>query len=162
MAVKTNTIKNIAETVEVAVEEIVDRQELNTKLSLKLNTTNPVVFKYFYINNYDEETAQGRMRSHIRDNIWTCTMENSDAGDDLTIRAYAFDATGSITIQGNEVYHSGNLFLVGEIKQYSGKIADLPQGWHICNGTKGTPDMTQDFKTYGTTDVVYIMYTGGN
>ncbi len=48
----------------------------------------------------------------------------------------------------------------GEIKLYTGKLTDIPQGWHIANGTKGTVDMSADFKTYGTTEVVYIQYTG--
>ena len=34
---------------------------------------------------------------------------------------------------------------IGTITTYDGDIADLPEGWHICDGTDGTPDMTDKF-----------------
>lgn len=33
----------------------------------------------------------------------------------------------------------------GEIKMWSGTVSDIPEGWHICDGTKGTPDLTDKF-----------------
>ena len=38
----------------------------------------------------------------------------------------------------------------GEIKMFSGTVADIPDGWHICDGTEGTPDLTDKFITAGT------------
>lgn len=33
----------------------------------------------------------------------------------------------------------------GEIKMWSGKIEDIPEGWHICDGTEGTPNLIGSF-----------------
>ena len=49
---------------------------------------------------------------------------------------------------------------VGEIKQWGGKVVDIPSGWNLADGSKGTIDMTADFKTYGTSTVVYIQFIG--
>lgn len=33
----------------------------------------------------------------------------------------------------------------GEIKMFNGLMADIPDGWHVCDGTEGTPDLTDKF-----------------
>lgn len=33
----------------------------------------------------------------------------------------------------------------GIITIWSGTIADIPSGWHICDGTAGTPDLRDKF-----------------
>lgn len=38
----------------------------------------------------------------------------------------------------------------GEIKMWSGTVSDIPEGWHICDGTEGTPDLTDRFMIAGT------------
>lgn len=38
----------------------------------------------------------------------------------------------------------------GEIKMYNGLLEDIPEGWHICDGTEGTPDLTDRFIIAGT------------
>ena len=38
----------------------------------------------------------------------------------------------------------------GEIKMWSGTVSDIPEGWHICDGTEGTPDLTDRFIIAGT------------
>lgn len=35
--------------------------------------------------------------------------------------------------------------LKGEIKMFSGLISDIPEGWHICDGTNGTPNLIDKF-----------------
>ena len=32
-------------------------------------------------------------------------------------------------------------WIVGEIKGFKGTIGSIPTGWHLCDGTNGTPDM---------------------
>jgi len=67
----------------------------------------------------------------------------------------------SFTYNGHNIYHEGNPpSVVGEIKLYSGDVANLEAGWYVCDGTNGTPDMSADFKTYGSDNVVYIQYRG--
>ena len=36
-------------------------------------------------------------------------------------------------------------FSKGMILLWSGKIGDIPDGWHLCDGTEGTPDLTDRF-----------------
>jgi len=36
----------------------------------------------------------------------------------------------------------------GTVKLFYGKVADIPSGWSICDGTNGTPDM-QDLVSVG-------------
>ena len=38
----------------------------------------------------------------------------------------------------------------GEIKMWSGTVSNIPEGWHLCDGTKGTPDLTDRFIIAGT------------
>ena len=38
----------------------------------------------------------------------------------------------------------------GEIKMWSGTVSNIPEGWHICDGTEGTPDLTDRFIIAGT------------
>ena len=40
--------------------------------------------------------------------------------------------------------------LRGEIKMYNGLLNNIPEGWHICDGTEGTPDLTDRFIVAGT------------
>jgi len=37
------------------------------------------------------------------------------------------------------------LFITGMILLWSGAIVDIPDGWNICDGTNGTPDLTDKF-----------------
>lgn len=41
--------------------------------------------------------------------------------------------------------------LKGEIKMFNGLASDIPEGWHICDGTEGTPDLTDKFIKASTT-----------
>lgn len=34
---------------------------------------------------------------------------------------------------------------IGSILAYAGLLADIPTGWAICDGTNGTPDLTDSF-----------------
>jgi len=76
-------------------------------------------------------------------------------GNDAVVQAYLQTSASLIDIDT-----ISTTAVVGVIQQWSGKIADIPAKWAVCNGLKGTPDMTADFKTYGTIEVIYIIYTG--
>jgi len=39
----------------------------------------------------------------------------------------------------------GLVVLNGIIVMWSGAIVDIPVGWHLCDGTEGTPDMRNRF-----------------
>ena len=35
--------------------------------------------------------------------------------------------------------------VVGSIGLWSGTVVSIPPGWHLCDGTNGTPDLTDKF-----------------
>jgi len=37
------------------------------------------------------------------------------------------------------------LYFQGMIVLWSGAIVDIPDGWHLCDGTEGTPDLRNKF-----------------
>ena len=36
---------------------------------------------------------------------------------------------------------------IGTILPYTGNLGDIPAGWHLCDGTNGTPDLCDRFLT---------------
>ena len=130
------------------------------------------------VSDTDGSTYTGAVRSHyIRTNMNTTGSVNfpyeygvthtfnhtdrtvslwfSNTADKMAIQYVANDLTPS-------GWHTFTPDVLGEIKLYAGKLVDIPQDWKVANGTNGTVDMSADFKTYGTTEVVYIQYVGGN
>jgi hypothetical protein len=49
---------------------------------------------------------------------------------------------------------------VGGIVMFSGTLADIPDNWHVCDGTAGTPDLRDRF-IYGTATQGAIGNSGG-
>lgn len=37
------------------------------------------------------------------------------------------------------------MFPVGTIIPYTGDLSKIPYGWHLCDGTNGTPDLSERF-----------------
>jgi hypothetical protein len=56
----------------------------------------------------------------------------------------SFGLTNVDWVQGNEVS--------GTIKQWKGTIATIPLGYHLCDGTNGTPNLTDKFVVGASTD----------
>lgn len=58
---------------------------------------------------------------------------------------------GGLTVEENIESESGesNLVPEGVIVMWSGATADIPQGWELCNGENGTPDLTSKFVKAG-------------
>lgn len=50
-------------------------------------------------------------------------------------------------------------FPVGGVLMWAGSTAAIPDGFALCDGTGGTPDLSSLFATVGTVDVVYIIKT---
>jgi hypothetical protein len=55
----------------------------------------------------------------------------------------------------------GELGTVGLIVVWLGGIADIPDGWALCDGTNGTPDLTSRFIKNATTLATDVGDTGG-
>jgi hypothetical protein len=37
------------------------------------------------------------------------------------------------------------IYMTGMILIWSGTVATIPDGWHLCDGTEGTPDLRNKF-----------------
>ena len=61
---------------------------------------------------------------------FTCPVNNS-------VRDWAADVSGLGCQTSNAVYSP-----VGTIAMWSGSIEEIPQYWAFCDGTDGTPDLT--------------------
>ena len=62
------------------------------------------------------------------------------------------------------------MFPVGTIIPYAGDLSKIPYGWHVCDGTNGTPDLSGRFlegttttpKTFKEAGLPNITGDGGN
>jgi len=84
--------------------------------------------------------------------------------DNLTIHNYITDknirflttGAGRLTYNGEEVA----TVVTNEIKLYAGDPADLAFGWKVANGQNNTIDMSSQFMTVDSKEIVYIQYIG--
>jgi hypothetical protein len=56
---------------------------------------------------------------------------------------------------------TGGTIPIGGIITWGGYVADIPAGWHLCDGTDGTPDLSYRF-IYGTTTDDDVYDVGGS
>ena len=56
---------------------------------------------------------------------------------------------------------ASSLFQIGMIILWSGSEASIPSGWSLCDGTNGTPDLTDKF-VVGAGDTYAVNATGGS
>ena len=50
---------------------------------------------------------------------------------------------------------------IGTILPFAENLADMPQGWKLCDGTNGTPDLRDRFlQSYGTNTVMQNIEPG--
>lgn len=71
------------------------------------------------------------------------------------------DWNGDERITALEILYSGGGIPWGGAILWFGSEAGIPEGWQLCNGTNGTPDMRGSF-VYGATEDVDLLLTGGN
>lgn len=69
---------------------------------------------------------------------------------------YLVGVTSSIQTQLNE-----GVTPVGGIIMYNGTFASIPSNWQLCDGTNGTPDLTDKF-VYGTNTELELGDEGGS
>lgn len=63
-------------------------------------------------------------------------------------------------IEGNIKELNETLMPIGAIIMWSGKVADIPTGWRLCDGNNGTPNLKDRFIMGAVTDAT-INKTGG-
>ena len=149
---KTNRLSNMAGNAIVTIEEIVEHE-----------TARPITIKAVGPCLIVGATASGYVAGISSDGVtngWY--LGRGGANDDVTLNNYVDGADININTTGaGQVKVNGTpIVSVGEIKQWGGKVVNIPNGWNLADGSKGTVDMTADFKTYGTDTVVYIQYIG--
>ena len=44
-----------------------------------------------------------------------------------------------------EIVFSQYMFPIGTIIPYAGDLSKIPYGWHVCDGTNGTPNLSERF-----------------
>ncbi|MCX5782379.1 MAG: hypothetical protein NT145_06715 [Elusimicrobia bacterium] len=73
---------------------------------------------------------------------------SEDAGHDITM-TIGGSAVGNLSSVGEfKTFSAGTTYYMvpkGFIGMWSGLITDIPSGWHLCDGTGGTPDLTDRF-----------------
>lgn len=58
------------------------------------------------------------------------------------------DQTGTMALQGSNpqvVMNGTTISFPGMIVMFSGTVAQIPQGWHLCDGTNNTPNLIDRF-----------------
>ena len=73
-----------------------------------------------------------------------------DASNTTPTTALSIDASGDVTVAGwltaAILKQAGNTLLpTGCIIRWSGSVVSIPAGWHLCDGTSGTPDLRDKF-----------------
>lgn len=72
---------------------------------------------------------------------------------------YVISLTSNLQAQIDALTQGG--VSIGGIIIYSGAFSGIPANYQLCNGTNGTPNMTNRF-IYGTNQQAQILTTGGN
>jgi hypothetical protein len=75
-----------------------------------------------------------------------------DTGDGVILKTWTGTVWSEINMGQNPI---------GGIIPYNGAVADIPANWQLCDGTNGTPNMTNKFM-FGTNTEAEIGNTGGS
>ena len=68
---------------------------------------------------------------------------------------------GNVLVSNGTAWTSGVAFVTGMIMMWSGSIASIPTGWALCDGTNGTPNLTDRF-VIGAGSTYAVATTGGS
>jgi hypothetical protein len=78
-------------------------------------------------------------------------VNNTHIGGELRLYSSLRDVNNNVGAAGSVLSSTGSsvqwisAFPPGGIILWSGTIASIPSGWVLCNGTNGTPDLTDRF-----------------
>lgn len=93
--------------------------------------------------------------------ICTATFKGENANNSAYYNALLTSAS-YIGAQGST--EGGDVYAVrvpiGTITIWSGEVSNIPDGWYLCDGTNGTPDLRNKF-VLGSGDVYTVGATGG-
>lgn len=125
--------------------------------TFKYNEVRGLTFTGEFLNDFERCVFCSMSGNKFREEpIKNATFRHSFSGWDFTNA----DAIKDLDLLYNEkhqvdvFYHNDkaeiscqacNGPIKGEIKMFNGLAKDIPEGWHICDGTEGTPDLTDKF-----------------
>ena len=76
----------------------------------------------------------------------TLTANNVLLGNGTSaLQAVAPSTSGNVLTSDGTTWTSAQGFVTGMIMLWSGSIASIPSGWALCDGSSGTPDLTDKF-----------------
>ena len=78
-------------------------------------------------------------------------IADSDVSSSAAIQYSKLSLAG--TIKTTDIYTGYGLIPSGGIIMWSGTIATIPSGWYLCDGTNGTPNLTNRFVVGADADV---------
>lgn len=108
-------------------------------------------------DTHNHDGGDGAQISHTTlSNIGTTTHADLD----IHVAASAPHSGHAILDEDGKVPNSNLPFGYGETKLWNTALNDVPAGWHVCDGTNGTPDFSL-VEPQASTDTAYIMYIGG-
>ena len=94
---------------------------------------------------------------------------NGIGAKDIYINGSPLQAGDILGLEVAEVFYDGFRFQLLNSKQvisevvygmiiiWHGTLLDVPEGWYVCDGTNGTPDLSASFVTDGVDSYPYIM-----
>lgn len=81
-------------------------------------------------------------------------------GNFINITATDLTATGVVDMTGATLVGFNSIVPVGGIIMFNGTFASIPANWQLCDGTNGTPNLTDRF-VYGTNTEGQLLDAGG-
>lgn len=103
-------------------------------------------FANFANNTMRGDVKYAKFRANFINIDFTSNILNIDLLYDTNHQVNVFNHKGKIEVH----CPCCDVPIKGEIKMYNGLLEDIPEGWHICDGTDGTPDLTDRFIIAGT------------
>ena len=120
--------------------------------TLSVDATGTLVVRSSDVGEFDANDADAEPITQV-------TEPSHETGEVFLGTAFQVEGAIERVFDGRYVL-DGGLIPSGVITMWSGAIEDIPVGWSLCDGTDGTPDLTDRFVT-GAGDQYDVGDTGG-
>lgn len=114
------------------------------------------------ITHYDDKSDTGLLLGFHSGNRMFCFGSFAKDGEKNTFNnAMTIDVDKrAVKISGRISDRTGDVMPIGAIIMWSGKLDSIPEGWVLCNGQNGTPDLRDRF-IVGAGSKYAVAKTGG-
>lgn len=107
----------------------------------------------------DGITVEGNCGANFSFNGIPIGLSTPCDGGFVNLEATNITATGTFDATGATVVGLG-VVPIGTVVMFNAAFSGIPANWQLCDGTNGTPDMTEQF-VYGTNTEGELLDTGG-